>query len=269
MNKLGIISSACLIIGLSSTAYAGSMGPVDKAEAWYMVGGAGYSASIDPDITTDPAVWDFANQGYSNDLGSSAAIFFGVGRYLTDYLRLDARVEHRGDYNYSQYQTGAFNGVSGFTGDVRTRKFKLDSNSVMVSGWLDLGNLSPRLLWQVSSMSIQPFVGGGIGVDYLNVKDFRTIGAAFGVNRNEIPSVNQTSTGSSFAWHVGAGLAAQLTSRTTLAVGYKYFDGGTIPFPDYILSSLSAPSGRTGVSVTPWDGTFRANEAYAELRVLI
>lgn len=77
------------------------------------------------------------------------------------------------------------------------------------------------------------------------------------------------STGSSFAWHVGAGLAAQLTSRTTLAVGYNYFDGGKIPFPDYILSSLSARSGRTGVSVTPWNGTFRANEVYAELRVLV
>ncbi|MCL9684331.1 hypothetical protein [Legionella maioricensis] len=87
MNKLRIINSACLIIGLSSTVCAGSMGPVSKTETWYMVGGAGYSASIDPDITTDPAVWDFANQGYSNDLGSSAPIFFGFGRYLTDYLR--------------------------------------------------------------------------------------------------------------------------------------------------------------------------------------
>ncbi len=159
--------------------------------------------------------------------------------------------------------------VGGSAGDVRTRKFKLGSNSVLVNGWLDLGNISPKLLWQMSSMSIQPFVGSGIGVDYLNVKDFRTIGAAFGTGQNEIPSVNQINTGSTFAWHIGAGLSAQLTSRTTLAVGYNYFDGGKIPFPDYILSSLSAPSGLTRVSVTPWNGSFRANEAYAELRVLV
>ena len=83
MNKLGI---GCLIIGLSSTVSAGSMGPTSNTETWYMVGGAGYSASMDSDITTDPAIWDFANQGYSNDLGSSASLFFGFGRYFAEYL---------------------------------------------------------------------------------------------------------------------------------------------------------------------------------------
>lgn len=269
MHKIRLLSSACLSLSISSAVIAGTMGPVVKAESWYLVGGAGYSWSRDADITVDPTIWDFSRQGYSDDLDSAALLFFGVGRYITDYLRLDARFEHRGDYDYSKYQTGENIGVAGFTGDVRTRKFKLESNSVMVNGWLDLGNLSPKLLWQTGTFSIQPFVGGGIGVDYLNVKDFRTISAPFGAGRHEIASVNQTSTASEFAWRLGAGLSAQLTERTSLAVGYDYFDGGKIPFPSYILSSLSAPSGRTGVSVTPWNGSLTANEVYAELRVLI
>jgi len=70
-----------------------------------------------------------------------------------------------------------------------------------------------------------------------------------------------------FAWHVGAGLSTQINERTTFAIGYNYFDGGDIPFPGYILSSLTPPSGRQGVSVTSWTGSLRANEAYAELRV--
>ncbi|KTD51160.1 outer membrane protein [Legionella quateirensis] len=261
--------SACLSLSISSIAVAGTMGPAVQPESWYLVGGAGYSWSNDADIAVDPAIWDYSHQGYSNNIDSAALLFFGVGRYMTDYLRLDARFEHRGDYDYSKYQTGANNGVAGFTGDVRTRKFKMDSNSVMVNGWVDLGTLNSKLLWQVGTFSVQPFVGGGIGVDYLNVKDFRTIAAPFGVGRTEIASVNQTSTDSEFAWRVGAGLSAQLTHRTSLTVGYDYFDGGKIPFPNYILSSLSAPSGRTGVSVTPWNGSFTANEVYAELRVLI
>ncbi|RUR18898.1 hypothetical protein ELY21_06650 [Legionella sp. km535] len=269
MQKSCKLASVCLSLGISTIAAAGTMGPAVQSESWYLTGGAGASWSNDADITVDSTIWDFSNQGYSDNLGSSALLFFGVGRYITDYLRVDARFEHRGDYDYSRYQTGANTGVTGFTGDERTRKFKLDSNSVMVNGWVDLGTLNSKLLWQVGTFSVQPFVGAGIGVDYLNVKDFRTITAPFGVGRTEIASVNQTSTDSEFAWRVGAGLTAQLTQRTSLAIGYDYFDGGNIPFPDYILSSLSAPSGRTGVNVTPWKGSFTANEVYAELRVLI
>lgn len=269
MKKLRAILNVSLFMSLTSLATAGTMGPAAPAESWYLAGAAGYSDSRDLDITVNPAIWDNAIQGYSNDIGSSAVLSFGVGRFMTDYLRLDIRGEHRGDYKFSKYQVGVNTGTTGFTGDVRTRKFKLSSDSLMFNGWLDLGQLSTNLLWQAGVFAIQPFVGGGLGVDYLNVKDFRTIGAPFGAGRNEIASVNQTSTNSTFAWHVGAGLSAQLTERTTLAIGYDYFDGGKIPFPDYILSSLSAPSGRTGVSVTPWHGQFRTNEVYAELRVLI
>lgn len=258
-----------MAMGLSAGAIAGTMGPVEPPETWYLVGGGGYSHTRDADITVNPAIWDNALQGYSDNLGSSGMLFFGVGRYMTDYFRLDVRGEHRGNYSFSKFQIGANTGTSGFTGDSRTRQFKLSSDSVMLNGWLDLGNLYQSMLWQAGSYTIQPFVGAGIGVDYLNVKDFRTIGAPFGSFRNEIASVNQTTTDTSFAWRIGAGLSAQLTRRTTFAIGYNYFDGGNIPFPNYILSSLSAPSGRTGVSVTPWSGKFRANEVYAELRVLI
>lgn len=269
MRKLTSILAASYIMGFSSIAISGDMGPLPKGEPWYLVGGIGYSDSRDARITVDPTIWDNAVQGYSNDLGSSALLFAGIGRPLTDYLRFDVRVEHRGDYEYSKFQTGVNVGTPGFTGDVRTRKFKLSSDSLMFNGWLDLGQISQNLLWQSDRITIQPFVGGGIGVDYLNVKDFLTIAAPFGAGRNEVASVNQTTTDSTFAWHVSGGLSAQLTERTTVAVGYKYFDGGDIPFPSFILSSLSAPSGRSGVNVVPWDGKFRANEVYAELRVLI
>ncbi|KTC98513.1 hypothetical protein Lgee_1590 [Legionella geestiana] len=269
MSKNKQFSALCLSLSVSATVLAGTMGPDVKPEAWYLVGGAGASWSRDADIRVDPRIWDPAEQGYSDNLGSAGLLMFGVGRYLTDAFRVDARYEHRSEYKYSKFQTGINNGVPGFTGTERTRKFEMDSNSLMVNGWLDLGTLNSRLLWQAGSMTLQPFVGGGIGVDYLNVENFRTIADPFGDNRNEIASINQTTTGSRFAWRLGAGLSAQLTKRTTLAVGYDYFDGGNIPFPDFILSSLSAPSGRTGVSVTPWHGSFAANEVYAELRVLI
>ncbi|STX39059.1 outer membrane protein [Legionella feeleii] len=252
----------------SGSAIAGTMGAVSQPEFWYLVGGAGYSHSRDANITVDHQVWDSAVGGYSDDLGSAPLLFFGVGRQISDYFRLDVRGERRGDYHYSNPQTGV-SSTPGFTGDSRIRKFKLTSEALMLNGWLDLGVLSDRLMWQSGSFAIQPFVGAGIGVNYSKVHDFHTIGLPFG-NRNEIASVNQLVTGSEFAWRASAGLSAQLTERSIVSVGYNYFDGGDIPFPSYILSSTSAPNaslGRTGVSTPPWNGKFRANEVYAELRV--
>ncbi|MFC3907529.1 outer membrane protein [Legionella dresdenensis] len=274
MNKLNIIT-ASLALGLSSTVTAGTMGPVaPQTSDWYFTGGAGYSASRNADIRVFSGVWDNAAQGYNNDLGSTALLFAGVGYYITDYLSIDARYEHRGDYRYKQYQTGANTGTSGFTGSARTRFFDVSSDAAMFSAWLDLGNLSPQLQWAANGITITPFVGAGLGVDYLDVSNFRTVGNSFvdgnQVLRSEVSSINQTTTDSAFAWHVGAGLAAQLTPKTSLAVGYNYFDGGKLPFPNYITSSTTSPNaalGRNGVTVPAWDGRLTANEVYAELRV--
>ena len=52
-------------------------------------------------------------------------------------------------------------------------------------------------------------------------------------------------------------------------IGYNYFDGGNLPFPNYILSSTTPPSGRSGVNVPAWTGKFSANEVYAGLRVFV
>ena len=162
------------MLSTSVSSLAGDMGVVKPVESWYLAGGAGYSDSTRIHIWTDPALWDASVQGYSNDMGSSAVLFFGVGRYLSDYLRLDARVEHRGHYHFTKYQTGEDTGTNNFTSTERIREFQLDSNAVLASAWLDLGHVSDALLWRIQSMAIEPFVGAGLGVDYLSVKNFKT-----------------------------------------------------------------------------------------------
>lgn len=244
---------------------AGEMGAKKNMERWYLVGGAGYSESAHINIFANPDVWDNADQGYSNNMGSSASLFFGVGRYLTDYLRLDVRGEHRGTYTFSKFQTGSDTGTPNFTANARIREFDLSSNTVMASAWLNFGSLSPNLIWKIRALDIEPFFGAGAGVDYINVKDFKTRINPFNPRPYEYASVNQMSTGSSFAWHISAGLQTHLTERTHLAIGYNYFDGGDIPFPTYLLASSTTNSRST----LPWSGTFKANEAYAELRVVI
>jgi opacity protein-like surface antigen len=82
-------------------------------------------------------------------------------------------------------------------------------------------------------------------------------------------SVNQTNTGSSLAWHATAGIQAHITERTILAVAYNYFDGGNIPFPNYLLTQpSSSPPAPPTRSTVPWTGRFRANEVNAGIRVL-
>lgn len=271
MFKLPVFSAVTLALSTLS-AFAGTMGPVQaELSPWYLVGSAGYSNSRDAHITVDPTIWDNAIQGYSDSLNSTAALGFGVGAYIGNAFHLDLRGEHRGDFEYSKFQTGVDTGTPGFIADARTREFKLKSNALMLSGWIDLGDLFNNLSWQVSRFSIQPFVGAGVGANYMEVHDFHTVGAAFGA-RNQIASINSSSTGTEFAWHGAAGLSAQLSQRTTFSVGYNYFDGGSIPFPGYVDSSSSSPDagiGRNGVSLTPWQGKLKANEVFAELKVRI
>lgn len=273
MKALVNLKGLALIVACSP-ALAGTMGPIQpEPSPWYLVGSAGYSNSRDANITVNPLIWDNAVQGYSDSLGSTAALAFGVGTYLTPALRIDARGERRGDYSYSRVQTGIDTGTPGFTGDSRVRRFKVLSEAVMVSGWLDIGQLSNHFLWQAGHFSIQPFVGAGIGANYMKVHDFHTIGAGFGtLGYRRVASINASSTGTKFAWHAAAGLSSQITERATLSIGYNYFDGGDLPFPNYIDSSTSspdAPLGRNGVLLAAWKGKLRANEAFAELRVQI
>jgi hypothetical protein len=158
---------------LATSAVAGTMGAIQPEEKWYLLGGGGYSESRDANIRADSAVWDASDQGYSNTLGSAALFYFGVGRQMTDYLRIDARVERRGDYNYLKYQQEVSDTTS-FTSEVRTRQLKLTGSALMLNAWLDLGYLTPKLLWQISDYTIQPFVGGGIGANYLQLHNVHT-----------------------------------------------------------------------------------------------
>ncbi|MCC5791253.1 MAG: outer membrane beta-barrel protein [Legionellaceae bacterium] len=265
-----LASSIILCCAVSTPVVAGTDGSVQSPSApWYLVGSAGYSATRDANIRVDPQVWDQAVQGYSDKLGSAAALAFGVGTQLSPCLRMDLRGEHRGDYKYSRYQVGTV-GTPGFTGEERIRRFKASSNTLMLSGYVDLGHASEHLRWQAAHLSIQPFIGAGIGANYLKVHDFHTLGPVYdALGRRIVASMNSSSTGTEFAWHGTLGLSAQINQRTTFAIGYNYFDGGNLPFPNYIDGSTSPPDNRDGTTVTAWRGKLRANEVFAELRVQI
>lgn len=254
----------CLsLLGLSSfSALAGTMGAPVPVETWYLTGGGGGSMSRTVHIKTDPAVWDFAIEGYSNDMRSAGIAFFGVGRYLMPYLRLDARFEHRSKYHYTKLQTGSSN-TPNFTSSLRKREFDLESNVLMGSAWLDLGDLWQQFLWTYHDMAFQPFVGAGLGIDYLTVTNFKTDTNPGGPRPVSIRSDNPLSNGNRFTWHVGAGLEGKISERTTLAAGYNYFDGGSIPFPNYLFTPVNFTA-----STHSWKGRFTANEVYGEIRVI-
>ncbi len=272
MKKTIALSSASLIFSCMSV-FAGTMGTLlPESSPWYIAVNVGYSFAMDANISVNPAIWDNATQGYSDNLGATTAVGLGIGTYIGNAFHIDLRGERRGDYKYSKFQTGS-SATPGFTGDVRTRSFKVTSNALMLSGWLDLGTFWNNLVWNVGAVSLQPFVGAGVGVNYMDVHDFHTVGAGFGsMGRYQIGSINSSSTGSDVAWHGAAGLSAQITPKATLSVGYNYFDGGKLSFPSYIDSSTSSPDaalGRNGVTVTPWKGRLQANEVFAELRIRI
>ena len=64
------------------------------------------------------------------------------------------------------------------------------------------------------TVTLQPFVGAGIGFGHVNYDNYGR--AATGV------LLSDSDTG--FAWHITAGLSHQLTEQTSLEFGYRYLN---------------------------------------------
>jgi hypothetical protein len=120
--------------------------------------------------------------------------------------------------------------------------------SLMANLWLDLPVYQP-VSWLFGRIPIlEPmslFVGSGIGLASTDVDVSNN--AFFG-----------SETTYNFAWQAGAGLSYALTDRTTVSIGYRYFDPGDIDLT--LTDSVGTPFGRYGLDL-------HAHELRTALRV--
>jgi opacity protein-like surface antigen len=141
----------------------------------------------------------FANTGSDSGtaLGLGGAIGFEVPQELGT-LRLEGEGRWRDNVDL---QTDSFSPPAPFIYDINVS----DSWSTMGNAWFDIPIDDCR----------DVYFGGGLGVAGQNVSVFDGV-------------VQGSSSGTGFAWQVGAGLNHHLTERITLDFGYRYADLGEV-----------------------------------------
>ena len=265
----------------SSVAFAGTMGEVktctdvDCQMPWFVQFGTGASWANNANLTYDrtvPLLFNHTNtlNGYNSGLGTVPLYMAGIGYTVSPLLKLDAGYAFRGIYKYNHHVNTVNSGASNPLPD-NTRYFDLTSNSLMFSGTLfakglantGLGNMLVHDMFGCGT--VQPFVGGGVGVSYNTVSNFHTI------NDSSLTAtrIMNDATIASFAWQLNTGLNWQITERLGFDIGYRYFNAGRFNSNDYFTSRISSTTNNpiTTVYKTPWISTLSANELFFTARV--
>lgn len=230
----------------------------------------GYSFARKADIEVNNSIWDPALEGYNQKLKSAPILGAGIGYQPLEYLTADITATHRWRYRYRKFQTTPANPGTPQPLPSKTRKFDLDSTSVMIDLRL-LGRGFQNLYYTVDSHDsyIAPILGGGIGVTYHTVRNFYSEFAPTPLTTplNATSSIGQTAaTKAAFTYQLEAGLEYRYRETWGLMAGYRWFDAGKFKTPTDIIGGTGlAGNPIAGSAVPPWTGKLRANEFFVEL----
>ncbi len=142
--------------------------------------------------------------------GTVPALELGLGYAAASALRLEVLVEYRPRF--------AFEGRTNFLAPERRQSVSADLSSLsgILAAYVDLPGLGlPRL------GPFGPFIGAGVG----------TVRTRIGESRMTFPRTTTIVPGASragLAWMLTAGVAAELSKRTTLDLAWRYTDLGEV-----------------------------------------
>ena len=234
---------------------------------FFILLGAGGSYSDDADISVNLKQWDPAKQGYSDDVGGTVLYTVGLGYQIMPLFALDVEVTERPSFGYTRYQTPTANSSTpGFAG-IKTRKFDLDSTSIMAN--VLLNGQSANLFMNLGhDVIVQPIVGAGLGIAYNKVSNFHSVQAvSSSPGSNNVTSTMQPKTDSAFAWQAFIAIEALYGAQWALDIGYRYFDGGDFESNNFLTDIPSGLSSQ--VTASPWKGELTANEWFINLKYFI
>lgn len=241
--------------------------PCEERRAFVKINTGG-SYSRKANISVDPTFWDPALEGYNSDLGNAPIIGAGFGYKFFDFLSGDVSIFHRWNYKYSKFQTTPPNPATPHALPNKTRKFDLDSTSIMFNARLHGQGLGVCYATDNNGSYIAPILGAGIGFSMNKVSNFRSIFAptAATTPSQGVSSIGTSSTTTtSFSYQFEAGLEYKFCGKWGLSGGYRWFDGGRFKGPSHILAGTGLPGNPiVGVASPQWKGKLRSNEFFVE-----
>ncbi len=262
-----MLSHKNILFGLtllsSGIASAGTMGPIDTFKPTsYVKLGSGGSYSMNTHINANNAssvFWDATPEGYNSSLGKTALYSAAFGYNYSPLISADMEFIYRPSYSYSKFQTSTDQGTVNPLGN-KTRRFNLESNSLMANAYLHGAGWSDKLKINVHDhFNLEPFIGGGVGVSFNTLSNFHSV-----LTDNTIASTMADHFKTSVAWQLSAGLELLSDNAFSLAAGYRYYNGGRFESNNYLLANR-ATAANTGLGlhpITPWSGILQANEFF-------
>lgn len=189
--------------------------PPPSRRTWYLKGTIGMKNPEPDSIRVDEPA--FANHTvHHTDIKSSALYGFGIGIEHSRWLRFDVTGEYRGKQLFvaqDSYVHGPcgnppdpdFCGTNEYTAD-------LESWLGLFNAYIDIGT------WR----GITPYVGGGIGVAWIDVQGFKDVN----VPANSVFYGDSDHSSTNFAWALYAGVSYDVTPQFTVDLAYRYTDLG-------------------------------------------
>jgi len=260
-----MLSHKNIVFGLtllsSGIALAGTMGPIDTFKPTsYVKLGSGGSYSMNTDINASSVFWDSTPEGYNNNLGKTALYSAAFGYNYSPLISADMEFIYRPAYSYTKFQTSTDQSTTNPLGN-KTRRFNLESNSLMGNAYLHGAGLSDKLKVNVHDhFKLEPFIGGGAGVSFNTISNFHSV-----LVNNTIASTMADHFKTSFAWQLSAGLELVGDNAFSLAAGYRYYNGGRFESNNYLLANRgnAATDAALGLRpTTPLNGLLQANEFF-------
>jgi len=226
--KLVVVAGAASL--LSSAVFAADLGappapyyapppPAQDFGGWYLRGDIGITAQSASKISNPlDTTLNVTGPSYTGTGLSGAGTFdVGVGYAFNNWLRGDLTAEYRNAASLKGSVYGQFTAFGGVFNDVDNYSANLSSLVFLANAYVDLGT------W----WCITPFVGGGVGVAYNHLANFRDDG---------LTTLNGLTAGTQFvgdgnktslAWAVHAGLAYKVNNNFTVELAYRYLDLGS------------------------------------------
>jgi opacity protein-like surface antigen len=175
-------------------------------EGFYITPKGGVSKSMDTG-TTYESTGGRTLSLTDEDLGTGTAFGLSVGKYISDNFRLELEAIKRTSYEFD----AAYN----IAPEAR-EKADIDSKSLFINAFYDFKS------FDISSTSVTPYLGGGVGISSNKVSSQKQYneGAPNGGTFND-------KTISQFAYKLSAGSLFSLTEKLSLDINYQYVDLGS------------------------------------------
>ncbi|TLP43035.1 porin family protein [Cohaesibacter sp. CAU 1516] len=182
--------------------------PVEIGSSWYLRGDLGFAVYQGGHASwTDPTNTNLIGFHHEN-IANGWVAGIGAGYYFNKHFRADVILDYRHKVKYDSTSTCTpVSPPAGCTPGDSYEKLNFSAWTLMANGYVDLGTY----------YSINPYVGGGVGVAWLKASNHKTVGTGS-------PFKNKTRT--NFAWNLTTGATFDLAENVKLDANYRFVSLG-------------------------------------------